>query len=119
MKKVIVILLIILCSCNKEETLEGVCYKGKLVIKGICTNYVVQLTEGAIDSLLIERTWKNPLTDSIYKNVFAIANFCDPIPNLKEGDSFYFTITTKNESCVKCLAYSPVPEKTIFIKICN
>ena len=53
-----VVLLIAVSGCDKQETIANGCFKGKLVIKGICKNDVVQLVEGKSDALLVESSWR-------------------------------------------------------------
>lgn len=85
------------------------CYKGKLVIKGICMNYVVQVLQGDTTKLKMEKTWVDETNDETYNNVFALASKCS-FPDMEEGAEFYFTVTGKDESnCNVCMAYRPVP----------
>jgi len=117
-------------SCTKESNDSKInpngCIKGKLVLKGICMNYVIEVVSGTIDSSLIESNWENPLTHDVYKNVFGLASICNFPPTLNEGDEFYFTIFNfmgipedfPPQDCVQCQAYSPIPAKRLFIDIC-
>ena len=85
------------------------CFKGKLVIKGICMNYVIQVLQGDTTKLQIEKTWVDETTDKTYNGVFALASKCS-FPELEEGAEFYFTVTGKdNKECNVCLAYRDVP----------
>ena len=108
-------------SCEKNDQLPSSCLKGKLVLKGICMNYAIELVEGNIDPSLIEKQWINPMTKAEYKNVFALGSICDFPENIAEGQEFYFSLTDRKETttCVQCQAYSPVPNKKLFIKTCN
>lgn len=94
---------------------------GKLVLKGICMNYVIEVVDGNIDPDLIEETWINPSTNDSYNNVFALGSLCDFPESIEEGDVFQFSIVTDEspQSCAVCQAYSPVPEKSIRIKVCQ
>jgi hypothetical protein len=94
-------------------------YKGKLVLKGLCLNYVIQIIEGSVDTALYEKRWVNPSTNTTYENVFRLGSICTFPSNIKEGDEFYFTIP-KNpvvRICAQCKAYSPTPDKSINIAI--
>jgi len=111
--------LIAVSGCDKQETIENGCFKGRLVIKGICKNDVVQLVEGKSDALLVESSWTYPTTGTVYRNVFAVDNKCTIPDSLKEGDEFYFTIDPgQMEDCALCKALSPVPDTKLKIKIC-
>ena len=72
MKKFIYLFaLLFLLSCSKnnpENELEDT-YKGKLVVKGICMNYVIQVLDPDFDSSLIELNWTNEFSDISYTNV--------------------------------------------------
>jgi hypothetical protein len=84
-------------------------------------NYVIQITEGDVDKALYESSWQNPLTNTTYQNVFRLESICSFPSTIKEGDEFYFTIP-KNpipQTCAQCMAYSPTPNKMIYIEICN
>lgn len=116
-------------SCTKESKTNNFnsskfdsnkCIKGKLVLKGICMNYVIEVVSGNIDSSLIESNWENPDTHDVYKNVFGLASICTFPPTLNEGDEFYFTIPQSpvDQLCIQCKAYSPIPTKTLFIELC-
>lgn len=96
-------------------------YTGKLVLKGICMNYVIEVVSGDIDQNLIEKNWANHSTDSSYKNVFALGSRCDFPENIDEGDTFQFSIQTDDsgQDCAICEAYSPTPEKSLRIKVCE
>ncbi len=126
----IVISVFLMLSCTKESNGSKIypneCIKGKLVLKGICMNYVIEVVSGNIDSSLIESTWENPLTHDVYKNVFGLASICTFPPTLNEGDEFYFTVFNfmgipedfPPQDCVQCQAYSPIPAKRVFIELC-
>ncbi len=107
-------------ACKKNNISSISCLKGKLVAKGICMNYFIELVDGNIDPSLIEKTWINPMTKTEYKNVFALGSICTFPPNIAEGQEFYFSILDQPvaSSCTQCQAYSPVPDKKLFIAIC-
>ena len=108
-------------ACNKSSNSPTACFKGKLVLKGICMNYVIQITEGNVDSSLYEISWQNPESGITYQNVFGLESICTFPPIINEGDEFYFTIPKKPivQTCLQCKAYSPIPSTLINIEICN
>ncbi len=113
------VLLIAVVGGDKEAETSNGCFKGRLVIKGICKNDVVQLLEGTGEALKVESNWTYPTTGTVYKNVFAVDSKCSFPDNLKEGDEFYFTLDpTQTEDCALCKALSPAPETKLKIKIC-
>lgn len=105
-------------KCNRETT-PGQCYKGRLEIKGICSNYTIALVEGKLDSTQLEASWTNESTGKTYKNVFALGSPCDFPSTLKEGDEFYFTLAASPQNCAVCQAYYPHPSKSLAIKVVN
>ena len=97
-------------TCNRAATKQSQCLKGRLVIKGICSNYVIQLVEGHASGLQLAASWTDETTGKTYQNVFALASKCS-FPDMAEGAEFYFTLADKpEEGCNVCLAYRPVPE---------
>jgi hypothetical protein len=121
MKYLVAFFVLLNISCNKtNDTLQN-CFKGKLVLKGICMNYVIQITEGNIDKSLYESSWQNPESKITYQNVFRLESICTFPSTIKEGDEFYFSIpkNPKVKNCGQCMAYSPTPNKMIYIEICN
>ncbi len=127
----IVLSFFVFVSCTKESNGSKInpneCIKAKLVLKGICQNYVIEVISGNIDPTLIEGTWQNPLTHDVYKNVFGLASICSFPSTLNEGDEFYFTVFNfmgipedfPPQDCVQCQAYSPMPDKRLFVTICS
>jgi hypothetical protein len=126
---IIVGLLLMGLSCEKNEQLAArpldekfaPCLKGKLLLKGICMNYVIQLVDGNIDTNRIHVKWINPMTKVEYKNVFGLASICTFPETIAEGQEFYFSVLDKPDSavCVRCKAYAPVPDKMLHISICK
>ena len=112
--------LLFLLSCSKnisDSELES-SYKGKLVVKGICMNYVIQVLDSDFDSSLIELNWINEFSDISYTNVFALGSVCDFPEDIDEGDEFNFIIdNSKDNNCAVCLAYSPTPNKYLSITV--
>lgn len=100
---------------------ESKSFTGKLVLKGICMNYVIEVLNGDIDQNLIEKNWTNELTNVSYNNVFALGSHCNFPENIEEGDTFQFSIDTDddNQNCAVCEAYSPTPNKSLKIKVCE
>ena len=93
-------------------------YTGKLVIQGICMNYVIQVNDTDFPQELIAKNWTNEFSRVEYENVFALESACDFPEDVKEGDSFNFMIGHKNEDeCTVCYAYSPVPKKYLGITV--
>jgi hypothetical protein len=106
-------------GCKKAPTLSG-CYKGKLAIKGICANYTIQVSAGAIDTSLILGEWRDEHTGITYHNVFGLGSACSFPATIKEGDEFYFTIDKRGvQNCIQCMAYYPTPEKKLSITVIN
>ena len=103
-------------KCNKGET-AGACYKGRLEIKALCSNYTIQLLEGAIDPSKIEASWTDEHTGKVYTNVFALGSPCNFPSTLKEGDEFYFTLAAPGQNCAVCQAYYPKPAKALSITV--
>ena len=112
------LLLLLSCSKNNSDSELESSYKGKLVVKGICMNYVIQVLDSDFDSSLIELNWINEFSDISYTNVFALGSVCDFPEDIEEGDEFNFIIDNfKNNNCAVCLAYSPTPNKYLSITV--
>ena len=112
------LLFLLSCSKNNSDTELESSYKGKLVVKGICMNYVIQVLDSDFDSSLIELNWINEFSDISYTNVFALGSVCDFPEDIEEGDEFNFIIDNfKNNNCAVCLAYSPTPNKYLSITV--
>lgn len=94
-------------------------YKARFEIAGICSNYTFSVIEGDIDTSLVVANWTDETTKRTYKNAFTVKNPCLLPKGLKVGDTFDFVIDTnppKND-CVVCMAYYPVPPKSLDIKV--
>jgi|TARA_B100001250_G_scaffold335219_1_gene301380 hypothetical protein len=121
MKKFIYLLCILFflgCSKNNPENELQDTYRGKLVVKGICMNYVIQVLDSDFDSYLLELNWTNEFSDISYNNVFALGSVCDFPEDINEGDEFNFIIdNTKENNCAVCLAFSPTPNKYLSITV--
>ncbi len=97
---------------------KNTCFKGRLEVKGICSNYTISVAEGNIDTALIAANWIDEQTKKSYKNVFALDNPCTFPTEIAEGEVFYFTIKTdRDKTCNVCMAYYPVPEKRLAIAV--
>ena len=102
-------------SCKQKS---APCFKGKLEIKAICSNYTISVLEGNLDTTLIVKNWQDESTRKQYQNVFKLGNPCTFPSTIKEGDEFYFVIDEQPKSdCAVCMAYYPTPEKKLSIKV--
>lgn len=119
MKFLITFLIFLNLSCNKKDQKPVEFYKGKLVLEGICMNYVIQLIDGPLNPMLYEQNWVNPNTNITYQNVFALGSICTFPTSIKQGDEFYFILPQNPvaQTCAQCQAYSPTPTKKIAIEI--
>jgi hypothetical protein len=114
-------------SCDKQQEIQQVvadstCYKGKLVLKGICNNAVVEVLDDRMNPAFYEKTWKDESTGIVYSNVMGNANYCTFPGDLKEGQEFYFRIdlpTSLPADCANCKALSPTPQTRQYIQICG
>jgi len=105
-------------NCKSSQRLTNTnCFKGRLEIKGICSNYTIKLVEGNIDTSKIASTWKNEATNKTYTNVFALGSPCSFPTTINEGDEFYFTLDDSPQNCNVCMAYYPKPPKALRIKV--
>lgn len=118
MRKGIFLTLLIILSCNKDEVDEVQFFSGKLVKQGICMNYVIQVNDIDFPQDLIEKKWTDEFSEIGYENVFALESVCDFPESIKEGSSFRFKIDAdKKNLCAVCLAFTPVPEKSVSITV--
>ena len=117
------ILLLIGCTftllgfqCEKQA--NGPLLKGKLAVNGICSNITLTLVEGNLDSGQFENSWTDPITGITYQKAFRLANPCQFPSHIREGEEFYFRVTTRvNETCATCLAYYPTPQTALAIQV--
>jgi len=114
---VVMVLISLQKKCNKaNETIN--CFKGRLEIKGICSNYTIKVLEGAIDTTKFSANWTDENTNKTYSNVFALDSPCSFPADIKEGDEFYFTIKSAGDkNCNVCMAYYPTPPKRLSISV--
>lgn len=123
MKNAARILLLIGCTFSLlgfqcEKQVNGPLLKGKLAVNGICSNITITLVEGNLDPGQFENNWTNPTTGITYQNAFRLANPCQFPSHIREGDEFYFRVTTRvNETCATCLAYYPTPQTALAIQV--
>jgi hypothetical protein len=108
-------------ACTSQKKLLGAgCYKGRLEIKGICSNYTIKLLDGTMDTTNLAASWTDETTGKGYTNVFALGSPCTFPETINAGDEFYFTIdTTTVQNCAVCMAYYPHPQKAVKIKVLN
>lgn len=108
-------------TCNTaSKNLD--CYRGRLEIKGICSNYTIKLLEGSLDTSQVAATWTNEHTGKKYENVFALGSPCSFPTNIAEGEEFSFMLAPAKDTCAVCMAYYPKPEKALSIRVvpaCN
>ena len=124
---VIVFSVFSLMSCDKQQDVQQVvsdstCYKGKLVLVGICGNAVVQVLDDRMPASFYEANWKDESTGISYQKVMGNANYCTFPGDLKEGQEFYFRIdlpTSLPVDCANCKALSPTPQLRQYIQICG
>ena len=124
---VIVFSVFSLMSCDKQQEVQQVvsdstCYKGKLVLVGICGNAVVQVLDDRMSASFYEANWKDESTGISYQKVMGNANYCTFPGDLKEGQEFYFRIdlpTSLPADCANCKALSPTPQLRQYIQICG
>lgn len=103
-------------QCSRVPAASN-CYKGRLVIKALCSNYTIALEEEKLDTSQIVSSWTDESTGKTYQNVFALGNPCSFPDSIQEGQEFYFTLSEKKEECAVCMAYYPKPAKALSIKI--
>ena len=105
-------------ECSNNNKKGNNCHKGKLEIKGICSNYTITVLEGSLDSSKISKSWTDENTNKTYNNVFALDSPCSFPADIKEGDEFYFTIRQEGDKdCNVCMAYYPTPPKRLSITV--
>jgi hypothetical protein len=99
---------------NKNKS----CFKGRLEIKGICSNYTIKILEGKADTSKIAASWTDENTGKTYTNVFALDSPCSFPADIEQGGEFYFTIREqRDKDCQVCMAYYPTPPKRLSISV--
>jgi len=98
-------------GCKRDNDVNAA-LRGKLVLASGCGNYVIQLLQGQLPANKINASWKDPLTDSVYTNVFTALNDCD-FQSLATGDVISFRVTDSAThaipTCVVCVWFRPTP----------
>ena len=112
-----ILISVMLVSCNDDN--DGVnTFSGKLVKKGICMNYVIEVNDSDFPQDMIEEKWTDESSNREYKNVFRLESICDFPESIKENDSFNFVIDNDKENlCAVCYAYTPTPDKSVSISV--
>ena len=123
----LIVALAAVLSCEDEEGLitdSAECshpIQGRLALKGICMNYVIEVLD-PINPDWVEAEWVHPDTEVVYTNAFRLGSVCSFDESLSEGDLFTFEASPEpfegNEKCAVCLAYSPTPNKTLYLRLC-
>lgn len=111
--------IVLLGACKPSRNHSSGPFTGK-VIGNICSHYTIQLIEGDMDPARYLKTWKNDMTDSVYHNVFSVANYCYfNTQNLQQGDVFQFNLIADSavQNCVVCLIYEPTPSIANTIRV--
>ena len=103
-------------QCNRVPAITH-CYKGRLEVKALCSNYTIAVIEGNLDTSQIESSWTDESTGKRYQNVFALGSPCSFPDSIQQGQAFYFTLTPKDEECAVCMAYYPKPSKALSINV--
>ena len=104
-------------ECTNNNKKAG-CYRGRLEVKGICSNYTIAVLEGSLDSSKISKSWTDENTNKTYNNVFGLDSPCSFPADIKEGDEFYFTVREeRDKDCNVCMAYYPTPPKSLSITV--
>ena len=105
-------------NCDNNNNLKAGCYKGRLEIKAICSNYTIKVLEGNMDTSKIVRSWTDENTGKKFSNVFALDSRCSFPADIEEGQEFYFTLKEQQDKdCMVCMAYYPVPPKRLSIVV--
>ena len=104
-------------NCSSQKTPSTTCFKGRLEVKGICSNYTIKLLEGSIDTSRLAAEWKDETTGKSYTNVFGLSSPCSFPSTINAGDEFYFVLDTAKQDCAVCMAYYPTPPKKVSIKV--
>lgn len=116
---IIITCISVLASCSKQDPIEDSdVFIGKLVKKGICLSYVIEVNDPSFPQDMIELSWVDEFSGKNYANVFTVKNVCRFPSNIGEEDSFEFIIENKKDlPCAVCEAYTPVPSKFINITV--
>jgi hypothetical protein len=113
-------------SCEDEALIKddkecSQTYQGRLALKGICMNYVIEVLD-PINEDWVEAEWVNPFDETTYTNAFRLGSVCSFDDSIKEGDLFYFEASLEpfeEQLCAVCQAYSSTPSKTLYVRVCD
>lgn len=106
------------CKSTKNPGNQSV-LTGKLVVSELCNHYVVSLESGSLDTAKIAASWPDEKRNTTFSNVFSVASKCSFAQSgLKEGDVFTFEVSPQptEENCMQCMAYYPIPERSLYIR---
>lgn len=94
------------------------CFKGKLVVSGLCKQRVIEVLSENTGNLSLNAAWTNPEDGKVYRNAFNVRNVCDFPGKVKTGDTISFKIiAAQKKECSVCLAYIPVPDSSNIIEV--
>ena len=98
------------CKKDSDDSRLSGCIRGKLVVKGPCAQYVIQVLSGDPGNASIAANWLDPETNTNYTNVFTVKNYCY-FPSVNQGDefNFYFIRQEKPMECIVCMAARATP----------
>lgn len=104
-------------DCNSKKA-SSASFRGRLEIKGICSNYTIKLIIGKIDTSAIATEWTDPNSGIAHTNVFGLSDPCTFPVSINQGDEFDFILDkTVAAPCVVCEAYYPTPPRSLNIKV--
>jgi hypothetical protein len=110
-------------GCGKKparELTNGDCLTGKLVVKGPCLQYVIEIVQGDTPQGKVAAEWKDPFDNKTYRNVFTVENSCDFPGDVAVGEKFRFTWTKAgSNNCMRCEAYRDTPAENAAIRLCK
>jgi len=98
--------------CNKGEHSNNHQLTGKLVIQAACGHFVIQVLKGDIDPSNVIASYTDSGSNKTYTNVFTVKNNCSfEKLHMPYDTPFTFELDPngKDETCVWCFIYYPVP----------
>ena len=117
--------MLVILGCKEDEIDNRETFR-KVSAYESCMNYVIQVNDDNFRGICLKRigvqiglTMTGQMSFEIkYQNVFALKSICDFPETIEEGDTFSFVIDDDKENlCPVCLAYSPVPRKSVSITV--
>jgi len=84
-KYLVAFIILINISCNKSNDTSVACFKGKLVLKGICMNYVIQITEGICVNGIAPGYIETDNTKALREDIERNKSILDRIPAKRWG----------------------------------